>query len=80
MKVQMIFNDMTNQEFESVEAVIAAGFVQDGLSRVGGPQRPMLQGQPKFKGCAGPMYGRSYESGEDCLRYEQWEANERLSA
>lgn len=78
MKVQMVFADMSNQEFASVEAAIAAGFVQDGESRVGGPLRPMLQGQAKFKGCAGPMYGESYEDGEPCLRYEQWEAYNRL--
>lgn len=80
MKVQMVFADMTNAEYESVEAAIAAGFEQQGTSPVGGMLRPMLQGQPKFKGCAGPMYGVSYEDGAECLRYEQWEAYERLSA
>lgn len=79
MIVQMVFEDMSNQEFASMQDVFAAGYVQKGESPVGGMLRPMLQGQPKIDGFAGPMYGRSYENGEDCLRYEAWTAYDRLS-
>lgn len=67
-------------EYDGLEAVIAAGFEQTGTSRTGGMLRPMLQGQPTFKGFGGPMYGKSYETGEECLRYESFDANDRLSA
>lgn len=42
--------------------------------------RQMLWEQPQFDGFAGPMYGRDYDTGEDCLRYEAWKAYEILSA
>jgi hypothetical protein len=41
--------------------------------------KPELQGQPKFKKLAGPMYGGE-EDGVPVIRYESWEAYERMSA
>lgn len=87
MIFQIVFADMSNIEVESLASAKAAGLVQNGVSKsyADAPDgaavpRQMLWNQPKFEGFAGPMYGRSYESGEDCLRYEAWKAYEIMSA
>lgn len=72
------------REFESAEAVVAAGFKRIGTSRsyadvlAANPDaavpRPMLWEQPLFENWVGPMYG-----GPGVLRYETPEAYELYS-
>lgn len=90
MKFQMIYADMTNAEFDGLDAVIASGVAQKATSPsyaatlAANPDaavpRTMLWDQPTFDGFAGPMYGKSYTDGSECLRYEAWKAYDRLSA
>jgi hypothetical protein len=58
---------------EFIEAMEDRGFEHMGYSRTGGRLRPELQGQPKFRELAGPMY----DGGR--VRYETWALNERLN-
>lgn len=89
MIIQVISDEMKSVEYPDLAAAVAAGMVQKGTSKNyadvlarnpgAAVPRQMLWDQPQFDGYAGPMYGRSYETGEDCLRYEGWKANDILS-
>jgi hypothetical protein len=65
------------KEFDDVKDLIrylkSKGHKQTGYE-TGGHLRPILQGQPKFDGLHGPMYG-----GPKKVRYETWEVYEQLS-
>jgi prefoldin subunit 5 len=41
--------------------------------------RKELQGQPKFQGLCGPMWGGTDENGDPVIRYEDWASYEVLS-
>lgn len=90
MKLQFVTDKATKSTmYESAEAAIAAGMVQKGTSKNyaktlaqnpgAAVPRQMLWDQPKFEGFCGPSYGKDYETGEECLRYEDWESYEILS-
>lgn len=66
-------------EMNVVPAMAVRGFDFDGFSE--NPRlRPELQGQPKFKGVLGPMWGGEDDEGQPIVRYEDQSAYDRLSA
>jgi hypothetical protein len=67
---KLIVTEFANEE-ELVEAMASRGFLVRGVESDG--RRIELQGQPVFDGVVGPFW--AYDS----LRYETWEANNRLS-
>jgi hypothetical protein len=67
---KLIVTEFANEE-ELVEAMASRGFLVRGVESDG--RRIELQGQPVFDGVIGPFW--AYDS----LRYETWEANNRLS-
>ncbi len=75
--VQQIEGQFIVSDFDelSVQAAMAVrGFIQDGVS-TNTRLRVELQGQPKFAGLTGPMFG-----GDGIVRYEDTAANRSLSA
>lgn len=90
MKLQFVTDNAGKvQVFASADEAIAAGMVQDGVSKSfadvlaqnpnAAVPREMLWNQPKFAGFCGPMYGKDYDTGEECLRYEDWASYDVLS-
>lgn len=86
MKYQLVQSTEAGlvSSFFPQEGVIAAmsirGFEVSGRSKVGGVLRKELQGQPEFRGVAGPMWGGTDdETGEPIVRYEDWKSYDILS-
>lgn len=72
---EWITNDFT--EDNVVPAMEIRGFTLTGMETRRG-LRPELQGQPKFGGVLGPMWG-GVENGEPVVRYECQSAYDKLS-
>jgi hypothetical protein len=68
---KLVATEFVNEQ-ELVGAMASRGFKRKGVHSSDG-LNARLHGQPVFDGVAGPFW--SYDS----LRYETWEANDRLS-
>ena len=54
------------------------GYLETGIE-TGKHLRPELQGQPKFKGLCGPMWGGRDDKGRPVIRYEDQKTYDSLS-
>ncbi len=80
-KPEGLVSSLFASEAELISAFAELGFEHKGAeSRAS--LRPELQGQPKFSGVCGPMWGGygGAEGQEPVIRYESWEAYEILSS
>lgn len=72
---QWLVEDFTEDQL--VAAMEVRGMTYDKIE-TGRQLREELQGQPRFNGVAGPMWGGE-EEGQPVIRYEDWKAYDRLS-
>ena len=81
-KFQIVTNGARKSErfdtFQPIECFAARGYQHTG-DETRTVLRKELQGQPKFKGLCGPMWGGTDENGDPVIRYEDWGSYEVLS-